>query len=393
MDRSWWCFGDHQWYEASAIEADKKTIGATVVYDLFSSAYEYYQSKAKSRPDDKTVAQQARWVRETLMQLDKAPFRKNIMIRLEAHYRVVGRELAKLRDERDELLSFDNGVLDLDKMANGDAPFFRAGRADDYVTLSTGYNFDATLVNSPEGRSIVMAVIEKILPEPATRGYLLTYMSTMLSGSASEQKLVFFTGDGANGKSLIANALKSVLGSYAQTIKSSILLENRGGPRDGEAATPTLAGLRSARCVIVSEIGAGSRLDEEMCKSLTGDEDISARQLHSRKVEFRFKGKLLLLVNDLPKMKAAGDSAFAMRRRLRVVRGESTFVDNGAADPANHVYVADKSLNAKVKHAWFKLAFLGILCEHYKAYRARGSIMEPLAVRDATGDYLSESNP
>ncbi|KAJ3335345.1 hypothetical protein HDU93_005764 [Gonapodya sp. JEL0774] len=391
-DRGWWCFEGHRWIEASESEAIEKTVGAPKVYLLFEEAYKHYSSVQSERTDAAT-AQRAKWVRDTLTQLGKTPYRKNVMDQLEAQYRRVGRTFVKERDDRDELLAFENGVVDLDKLVDGDEDYFREGRAEDYVTLSTDYDFDRKAVDNPDARKVVMDVLEKILPDQATRDYLLTYMSTMLSGSAREQKLVFFTGDGANGKSLIANALKAVLGRYAQTIKSSILMENRNGPRDGEAPTPTLAGLRTARCVIVSEVGAGARLDEEMCKSLTGDEDIAARGLHSKKTEFRFRGKMLLLVNDLPNMKATGESAFAMRRRVRVVRGQSTFVEDRAPDPQNHVYVADKTLGAKVKLSWFKMALLGILFERYKAYRAEGTIKEPVAVRDATGDYLSDSNP
>ncbi|KAJ3301896.1 hypothetical protein HDU93_006784, partial [Gonapodya sp. JEL0774] len=222
----WWSFEatSHRWMQVHVSEIVEKTIGSNRVYTLYDAANAHYHREASKSPEDQVAAQRAKWVRELYNLLDKTSFRKNVLEQMESRFSKAGRVFLEKRDQQVDLLAFTNGVVDLVKLGNGESTYFRDGRADDYVTVSTGYEFDLTAMRDTAGRAEVLSVLAKILPDSAVRKFMLAYASTMLGGATREQKLVFLVGDGANGKSLIVNALKCVLGGYAQTVKSSLLL-------------------------------------------------------------------------------------------------------------------------------------------------------------------------
>ncbi len=95
--------------------------------------------------------------------------------------------------------------------------------------------------------------------------YVQRFAGYSLTGDISEQCLVFLYGEGANGKTTYINAMRSVIGDYAQEAAPDLLLEKKftGIPND-------IARLRGARSVIITETSDGKRLDEALVKKLTG---------------------------------------------------------------------------------------------------------------------------
>ncbi|KAJ3332241.1 hypothetical protein HDU93_009192, partial [Gonapodya sp. JEL0774] len=393
VENEWWSFEPsmHRWIQRSENAIIDKTIGSKRVYDLYEAACSYYQREAVRLRGDAEATQRAKWVREMFNQLDKTSFRNAVIERMKSHYEMQGLSFVKLRDRLEHILAFDNGVIDLDSQSDGCTYCFRPGRPDDYVTITTGYDFDYERVHDRALRAKVEDVLAKILPDAAVRNFMLTYAATMLSGTTREQKLVFLVGNGANGKSLVVNALKSVLGGYAQTVKSALLISG-GAKRDVEAASPVLAQLRTARAVFVTEVGENSHLDEEIVKSLTGDDDISARALHKAPVQYRPQFKLCFPVNTAPKFSQGSSRNTAMPRRLLYVAFSSQFVESEErVNESKGIYLADNKLGARVKTPEFSLPLLGLLLDRYDIY-ARDGLRVPLAVLSATNEYVSQND-
>ena len=118
-----------------------------------------------------------------------------------------------------------------------------------------------------------------------------------LSGNVSEEKLLFWLGKGANGKSVLANIVRFIAGTYAATVPPAFMMQNR---RDGGGATPELAMLAGVRIALANEIESGSKLSAQTVKVAVSTEHITARQLYGAPFTFAPTHKLLIRGNHRP---------------------------------------------------------------------------------------------
>jgi P4 family phage/plasmid primase-like protien len=198
-------------------------------------------------------------------------------------------------------------------------------------------------------------------------GYLLT-------GSTSEQILVFCFGMGANGKSVLADTLRFIIGDYARAIASETLTESK---RQAGAPTPDLAELIGARLAMSSETEDGAALAESLVKSLVSGDTMSVRKLHTGPVQFTPQFKLMMLGNHKPIIKG---SDCGIWRRVRLVPFKRTFKPE-ERDPA----LLDK-LRAEAPH------ILAWMVEGCLDWQRRGLKDTPITIAQATGDYQEEQD-
>jgi putative DNA primase/helicase len=141
--------------------------------------------------------------------------------------------------------------------------------------------------------------------------YLARLAGYCLTGSTAEQVFAFFQGSGANGKSVFLQTIAAVMGTYAATATLDTFMETKAGRHLTE-----LAGLRSARIVIVPETEAGRSWAEGRIKMVTGGEKVRANFMHRDHFEFVPRFKLVVMGNHRPALTGVGE---AMRRRMQVV--------------------------------------------------------------------------
>jgi putative DNA primase/helicase len=101
------------------------------------------------------------------------------------------------------------------------------------------------------------------------------------------------------------------MGTYAATATLDTFMETKAGRHLTE-----LAGLRSARIVIVPETEAGRSWAEGRIKMVTGGEKVRANFMHRDHFEFVPRFKLVVMGNHRPALTGVGE---AMRRRMHVV--------------------------------------------------------------------------
>lgn len=131
-----------------------------------------------------------------------------------------------------------------------------------------------------------------------------------VSGDIRYQILPFLFGAGQNGKSVLMDALRLLLGDYAAPAPAAFLM---AGKHEHSAELAQLQGLR---LVIASEVNQDARFDEAKMKELTGGEAIRARFMRQDFFTFEPTHHLWLMGNHQPEVKAGGDSFW---RRLRMV--------------------------------------------------------------------------
>lgn len=219
------------------------------------------------------------------------------------------------------------------------------------------------------------AYLNRIQPDGAMRRFLARWLGLSMTALTWEQRLAFFYGSGANGKSVLTDLLARLLGDYAATAKiESLTGQSRRGGGD---ATPDLIPLVGARFVRASEPDEGQRLQEGLIKELTGGEKILVRALHADFIEVQPLFKLTISGNHKPDIRATDDGIW---RRVMLVPFD---VQIPKAE-------RDAGLGDKL---WSERSgilnwLIGGLLDYLE-----GGLQEPASVLDATAEYRDESDP
>ena len=203
------------------------------------------------------------------------------------------------------------------------------------------------------------------------QAYLQRMVGYCLTGVTSAHALFFLYGTGANGKSVFANVVSTILGDYAATASMDTFVETRG-----ERHPTDLAGLRGARFVMAIETEQGRRLNESKVKAITGGDKISARFMHKDFFEFYPHFKPVIVGNHKPAIRNIDE---AMRRRMHMIPFTVT-IPAERRDP----HLTEKLLAERDGIlAW---AVVGCL-----AWQREG-LNPPTCVQDATDEYFESED-
>ncbi|WP_288132156.1 phage/plasmid primase, P4 family [Accumulibacter sp.] len=143
------------------------------------------------------------------------------------------------------------------------------------------------------------------------QSYLQRMVGYCLTGATSAHALFFLYGTGANGKSVFANVISTILGDYASTAPMDTFVETRGDRHPTD-----LAGLRGARFVTAIETEQGRRWNESKVKAITGGDKVSARFMRQDFFEYTPQFKPVIVGNHKPAIRNIDE---AMKRRLHLI--------------------------------------------------------------------------
>ena len=143
------------------------------------------------------------------------------------------------------------------------------------------------------------------------QAYLQRMVGYCLTGVTSAHALFYLYGTGANGKSVFANVISTILGDYAATASMDTFVETRGDRHPTD-----LAGLRGARFVTAIETEQGRRLNESKVKAITGGDKISARFMRQDFFEYTPQFKPVIVGNHKPAIRNIDE---AMKRRMHMI--------------------------------------------------------------------------
>lgn len=258
------------------------------------------------------------------------------------------------------LLGVPNGVIDLR------TGVLRDGHQEDRVTLCAGVPFNPA-AECPTWERVVSDIFnddrELVAHVQKAFGYSLTGLTT-------EQCLWVLHGTGANGKSTLVNAVRTVVGEYGHVMPFGTML----GAGNRMDQTNDIAALQGRRLVVASEANEGARFDEARIKQLTGGDTVTARYLYGEFFEFVPVAKFFLSTNHRPNVR---DNTHSFWRRLRLLPFTRTF-------PTNPSLWDDLLEEAPGILAW---AVRGCLL-----WQAEG-LGTPAAVCEATDSYQQDTDP
>ena len=320
------------------------------------------------------IIKETKIITDIINKLEDSTFKEKVMT--ECRFIAHDKNFLNKLDENINLLGFTNGVYELD---TGE---FRKGLPDDYISLNTGYDY-VVIDDDDESMIQVMNFFNKIHSSDEMRNYILTLLSTCLSGSISEEDFYILTGSGANGKSKLIELMKEVLGELFKPLDVRVLTVKRGS---ASGATPELVDKKGIRLCSLDEPDANDHINTGFMKLFTGGEMMMARALYSNCVYFKPQFKPFLLCNKMPSMKDDGGTW----RRIKAIEFPNKFIKKSLATkrqlerglPEGHFWAED----LEGKFSEWKQAFVCVLLKYYKKYQQVG-LIHPKCVTKFTEDY------
>ena len=290
-------------------------------------------------------------------------------------------------DSKPLLLGFENGVIEL---ATGE---FRPYKPDDYVTLTTLYDYQRPNYSDPAVaamRQTLETLMQEIQNCDSHLKLLYQVLCSALDGF-NYQKFYFFNGRGGNGKGLINRIMRRILGKLCCSPQESIMNSvASNGP------TPEVAALRHMRYIIFTEMSETIRT--AAFKRLTGGDKLSGRGLYKDTCEFYLSATLVGEFNNAPDFDARlGDSE---SRRIVDFGFMNSWTDNpdfigktigGITYKEANPYYATQEF---IDHA--APVFLDMLLAKYResfdASKQQISFDIPDSVRRATEKFIGATN-
>jgi len=254
------------------------------------------------------------------------------------------------------LLGFENGLYELTTGT------FRPYQFNDYVTLTTGYNY--TPDADPAMREKIEAFFQEIQPDPTHLNLLYQVLASALDG-INYQKFWFYNGKGGNGKGVVSKLMRSVLGeNFCYSPKEELLKEV--GRSNG--ASPDIADLQFKRYIIFTEMGGTIKLTS--FRRLTGGDHFTGRQLYGNNQHFYLNATLGGEFNNPPDFDAKAMEA-DYRRAVDFKFGTNFTEDPDKIDKeingvfykqANPYYISEQFITEATP------TFLQMLLEKYREF-------------------------
>lgn len=202
--------------------------------------------------------------------------------------------------------------------------------------------------------------------------YLMTVFSICLTGDISETKMWYFVGEGADGKSVLVKTISTILGDYASTASTDLIVDKKFQSQN----ITELARLKGKRFVSVSETKTDDRLDEAGVKNMTGGDSVVARFLYCNEFEYTPEFKIVMMSNYEPKI-VGNDNG--IRRRIKIIR-----FPNSVPEDKQDKHLFEKLIKEKD-------GIFSMLLDYYRVYKEKG-LVEPEEVKDLTEDYFKSND-
>lgn len=308
-ERKRWISWDGQRWGADEDGSVVQTHALKVAEHYFGRATQLRQSVKSAPPDVRARTEKVAVTTEKWAECCRSKKALTAMIDLASRIPSVSIS-AKALDACPRLLGAQNGVIDL---ITGE---LREAARDDFVTRRSPLSFDAgaacpkwkqfieqiTAAPIPPqlngAGDVIVSTVGQFKPRPVLADYLQRLAGYIATGGVEQHKLFVAVGSGSNGKSVLLDTLRWVLGDYATTCPPDLLLETKAG--FSGAASPDIAALAGARLALASESKENQKFAPAVIKRLTGGDTLTGRFLYANPITFEPSHKVVLMTNAIP---------------------------------------------------------------------------------------------
>lgn len=144
---------------------------------------------------------------------------------------------------------------------------------------------------SNEEPKIFFKFLQQILPDEADREFLINWLAYMLVSGNHRQKALFFYGSGRNGKGVLSRIIYKLLG---ENNCSSLTVSQLSGEKY------FVGQLNNKLLNISPDSDEKDKIDIGMFKTLTGNDNVTVRDIYGAPFNMIFTGKLLFSINQVP---------------------------------------------------------------------------------------------
>lgn len=381
----WYKLKKHCWVQNDSGTALRHSI-STTLRNLYWKRAQTMMSMASSLnpPDEeksKRMQEHANKILNICTRLGNTNDKNNIM--REAREWFYDNDFLQQIDNNPYLLSCNNGVIDFKLKA------FRKGYPEDHLSKCTKIDYNPLdPVKHGETINEINDFMRKLFPDPQLHDYMWEHLASTLLGTSSNQTFNMYLGIGANGKSVLTDLMKEVLGDYKGDVPLSLITDRRG--KIGGLA-PEIVALKGVRFALMQEPQEGDQINEGVLKQLTsGFDPITARApFMTEMVTFIPQFKLVVCTNVLMDIKSQDHGTW---RRIRVVDFESLFTNDPYKDHPKdkkpYQFLKDTKINEKFP-VWREV-FLAMLVEI--AFKTDGIVKDCPRVLSASNSYKEKND-
>ena len=386
VNKMWYHFSSHIWRPCFE-GADLRDHISTDIVELITTEYNKvsHVQDLGDKSQQKSHIEKFKMFSKIVSSCQATAFKNNVMT--EAQFLFRDEKFAAKLNSNKYLIAFKNGVYDLKNN------YLRSGKPDDYISKCMNLDY-SDFTYEHEKVKDVENFLEKVFPDKSVRNYFIDSMSDVFEGGNKKKIVIFWTGEGDNGKSVTQNIMEQMLGPYAIKFPTTLVTGKKVG---NGCADPNLARAGDGvRWAILEEPDKTEELNIGLIKQLTGDDSFNARDLFQKGKdvkEIKPLFKLVFICNSLPVVRQS-DKAFW--NRVKVIPFESTFVRDEDPNPPAATFeeqlkekrfprdenFGDKIPDLLPAFAWYLLEHRKLLVTNKKKRTS-----EPEKVRLATISY------
>jgi P4 family phage/plasmid primase-like protien len=384
----WFQFSNHKWEQIEDGVYLREKISGKIV-GKFAEASKSLVDKLAGIQDNKgeqaMINTRLKQLNKMIANLKMAPYKSNVMKECKEVF-YDSRFQEKL-DADAYIIAFKNGVYDLRNN------IFRPGRPEDFMSKNMPINY-VNFSEDDEKVQDMYTFLEQVFPDKSVRKYFLDVSSDIFVGGNHEKIVVFWTGEGDNGKSVTQSFFEQMLGKLAVKLNTNVITGKKPGAGSAFADLARVGG--GVRWAVLEEPDGDEAINVGIFKHLSGNDSIYARDLFERGKdgrEIQPLFKLVFICNKLPRIKHADKAVW---NRVRVIPFESVFCkpDNPAPESYDERvkqkrFPMDKQFSKKIPT--LVEAFAWILLQH--RIKIAGTVrVEPDKVRSATEFYRRQND-
>ena len=187
---NWYEFKNHRWTNIPGASALRHEITMNVSKKIADMGYAYLSKMYDSHAEDQDIIRKTgQKIIELTGKLGETSFINNVIT--ECEHQFLETDFEEKLDSKTNLIGFNNGVYDLD------IGEFRNGLPEDYVSLTTGYDWkDYDKTENQFGE--IDDYLRKLMPNHEVRKYLLKQLASYMDGRIIDQQFAFWTGKGCH---------------------------------------------------------------------------------------------------------------------------------------------------------------------------------------------------
>ena len=142
--------------------------------------------------------------------------------------------------------------------------------------------------------------------------YIQRVLGYCLTGETREHQFYILYGNGGNGKGVLINLIRDIMGEYYAEVSDGALARRA----DGDKPNSTLVQAKNCRILVNNESAKNAKLNDSLIKQISAGDEICPRALRKDNKHFIPHMKILWVTNHIPKLDWSDGG---MERRIRLI--------------------------------------------------------------------------